>query len=138
LVEKAKVRIEETIQSFDAYKIDAQKVINYVEKTFDYLSEYKEYMDNVVKKLQDKPKMKVKTAIEKVYKDTIVNLPKEVAKDVLLNKKELYKTVYSKAVKWYNFYSDIEDIYDLTKKMTLHPFNEVQKKLSTLPFYTSI
>ncbi|MFX0035806.1 MAG: hypothetical protein ACFE9I_09215 [Candidatus Hermodarchaeota archaeon] len=138
LVDKAKVRIEETIQSFDAYKIDAQKVINYVEKTFDYLSEYKEYMDNVVKKLQDKPKMKVKTAIEKVYKDTIVNLPKEVAKDVLLNKKELYKTVYSKAVKWYNFYSDIEDIYDLTKKMTLHPFNEVQKKLSTLPFYTSI
>ncbi|MFX1597159.1 MAG: hypothetical protein ACFFBK_13970 [Promethearchaeota archaeon] len=138
LVDKAKVRIEETIQSFDAYKIDAQKMINYTEKTFDYLSEYKEYMDNVMNMLQDKPKMKVKTAIEKAYKETIKNMPKDIAKDVLLDKKAIYKTVYGKAVKWYSIYSDIEDIYELTRKMVLHPFNEIQKKLSTLPFYTSI
>ncbi len=137
LIDKAKERIEETIHSFDVSKIEAQKVINYTEKTFDYLSEYKDYMDNVVKKLQDKPKMKVKTALEKVFKEAIANMPKEVAKDVLLNKKVILKLVYGKAVKWFNIYSSIEDVNELTNKMYLHPFNEIQKKLSTLPFYTS-
>ncbi len=137
LVDKAKERIGETIQSFDASKIDAQKVVDYVEKTFEYLSEYKEYMDNVVKKLQDNPKMKVKTAIEKVFKETMANMPKDVAKDVLLNKKAMLKIVFGKTVKWYNIYSDTKDVYELTKKMVLHPFNEIQKKFSTLPFYTS-
>lgn len=137
LVDKAKQRIEETIQSFDSSKIDAQKVVDYAEKTFDYLSEYKDYMDDVVKKLQFKPKMKVKTAIEKVFKDTMANLPKDVAKDVFLNKKTILKTVYGKAIKWYGIYSDTTDVHELTKKMVLHPFNEIQKKFSTLPFYTS-
>ncbi len=137
LVDKAKERIGETIQSFDASKIDAQKVVDYVEKTFEYLSEYKKYMDNVVKKLQDNPKMKVKTAIEKVFKETMSNMPKDVPKDVLLNKKAMLKNVFGKAEKWYNIYSDTKDVYELTKKMVLHPFNEIQKKLSTLPFYTS-
>ena len=137
LVDKAKERIGETIQGFDASKIDAQKVVDYAEKTFDYLSEYKVYMDNVLKKLQDKPKMKVKTAIEKVFKETMANMPKDVAKDVLLNKKAMLKIVFGKTLKWYNIYSDTKDVYELTKKMVLHPFNEIQKKLSTLPFYTS-
>lgn len=137
LVDKAKQRIGETIQGFDASKIDAQKVVDYAEKTFDYLSEYKVYMDIVLKKLQDKPKMKVKTAIEKVFKETMANMPKDVAKDVLLNKKAMLKIVFGKTVKWYNIYSDTKDVYELTKKMVLHPFNEIQKKLSTLPFYTS-
>ncbi|MFW9825280.1 MAG: hypothetical protein ACFFE4_20225, partial [Candidatus Thorarchaeota archaeon] len=47
LVGMAKQRIEETFQSFDAGKIDAQKAIDYAESILDYLSEYKEYMDNV-------------------------------------------------------------------------------------------
>jgi len=81
--------------------------------------------------------MKVKTAIEKVFKETMANMPKDVAKDVLLNKKAMLKTVFGKAVKWYSIYSDTEDVYELTKKMVLHPFNEIQKKLSTLPFYIS-
>ena len=137
LVDKAKERIGDTFQIFDANKINAQKVIDYVENTFDYLSEYKDYMDKIVKKLQDKPKIKVKTAIEKVFKETMANMPKDVAKDVLLNKKATLKTVFGKAVKWYSIYSDTKDVYELTKKMVLHPFNEIQKKLSTLPFYTS-
>jgi hypothetical protein len=136
IVEKAKERIEETIQDFDVSKIEAQKVIEYTEKTFDYLSEYKDYMDNVVKKLQDKPKMKVKTALEKVYKEKMTVLPKNVAKDVLLHKKATLKAVFGKAVKWYNHYSGFENVNEVTKKMILHPFNEIQKKLSTLPFYT--
>ncbi|MFW9820380.1 MAG: hypothetical protein ACFFE5_12285 [Candidatus Thorarchaeota archaeon] len=136
LVEKAKNRIEETIQSFDVSKIEAQKVIEYTEKTFDYLSEYKDYIDSLVIKLQDKPKMKVKNALEKVFKETMGNMPKEVAKDVLLHKKATLKIVYGKATKWYNFYSDLEDVNEFTKKMFLHPFNEIQKKFSTLPFYT--
>jgi hypothetical protein len=136
LVEKAHERIEETNQSFDVSKIEAQRVIEYTERTFDYLSEYKDFMDNVVKKLQDEPKTKVKTALEKTFKETIKNMPKDVAKDVLLNKKATLKNVFEKAVKWYNFYSGIEDVNKLTKKMFLHPFNEIQKKLSTLPFYT--
>ncbi len=137
LVDKAKERIEETFQSFDVNKIDAQKVVDYAEKTFSYLSEYKDYMDNVVLKLQANPKMKVKTAIEKVYKDTLGNIPKNVAQDVLLNKKATLKIVFGKSVEWYNIYSDMEDVMELTKKMVLHPFNEIQKKLSTLPFYAS-
>lgn len=137
LVEKAKERIEETIHSFDVNKIEALKVIDYTEKTFDYISEYKDYMDNVVKKLQNKPKMKVKTALEKVFKEAMTNIPKDVAKDVLISKKATLKNVFGKAVKWYNFYSGIEDVNELTKTMFLHPFNEIQKKLGTLPFYTS-
>ncbi|MFW9999251.1 MAG: hypothetical protein ACFE9Q_12725 [Candidatus Hodarchaeota archaeon] len=136
LVDKAKERIEKTFQSFDVNIIDAQKVVDYVDKTFDYLSEYKDYMDNVIKKLQSNPKLKVKTAIEKVYKDTLGNMPKNVAKDVLFDKKTMLKTIFGKSVKWYNIYSDTEDVMELTKKMVLHPFNEIQKKISTLPFYT--
>jgi len=137
LVDKAKERIEETIQSFDVSKIDTQKIVIYVEKTLNYLSEYKDFMDEVVKKLQGKPKMKVKTAIEKVFKETMAKLPKNVPKDVLLDKKTTLKIVSGKAIKWYTIYSDTEDIYKLTKKMVLHPFNEIQGKLSTLPFYSS-
>ena len=137
LVDKAKKRIEETFKSFDVNKIDAQKVIDYVEKTFDYLSEYKEFMYDVVKKLQDKPKMKVKTAIDKVFKETMANIPKDVAKDVLFNRKAMLKKVFEKAVKWYSIYSDTKDVLELYKKMVLHPFNKIQKKLSTLPFYDS-
>jgi len=136
LVDKAKERIEESIQSFDVSRIEAQKIIDYAEETFDYILEYKDYIDGVVKKLQDKPKMKVKTAIEKIFKDTMANLPKDIAKDVLLNKKATLKTVYEKAVDWYSIYSDTEDVTELTKKMTLHPFTEIQKKLGTLPFYS--
>jgi hypothetical protein len=135
LVDKAKERIDETIQSFDVSRIEAQKVITYVEKTFEYLSEYKNYMDDVAKKLQDKPKMKVKPALEKVFKESMTKLPKNIAKDALLNKKTMLKNVFGKAQKWFNIYSDIEDVNELTKKMVLHPFNEIQKKLRTLPFY---
>jgi len=137
LVDKAKERIEATFQSFDVNKIDAQKVVDFAEKTFSYLSEYKDYMDNVVIKLQANPKMKVKTAIEKVYKDSLGKIPKNVAKDVLLNKKVMLKTVLGKSVKWYSIYADTDNELELTKKMVLHPFNEIQKKLSTLPFYAS-
>lgn len=137
LVDKAKERIGETFQSFDSNKIDAQKVVDYVENTCDYLSEYKDYMDCVAKKLQDKPKMKVKTAIEKVFKETMANMPKDVAKDVLLNKKAMLKTVFGKAVKLYSIYSDTKDVLELAKKMVLHPFTTIQNKLSTLPFYAS-
>ncbi|MFX1428020.1 MAG: hypothetical protein ACFFBE_16325 [Promethearchaeota archaeon] len=137
VVGKARERIEETFQSFDAGKIDAQKVVDSAERILDYLSEYQDYMDRVVKKIQDKPKMKVKIALEKVYKESMSNIAKDVAKDSFLNKKTMIKTVYGKAVKWYNIYSNIEDVSNLTKKMALHPFNEIQKKLSTLPFYTS-
>jgi len=137
LIDKAKERIEETFQSFDAKKIDAQKVVDYVENTFDYLSEYKDYMDNVDIKLQGNRKMKVKTAIEKVFKESMANMPKDVAKDVLLYKKAMLKTVFGKAVKWYSIYSDTKDVLELTKKMVLHPFITIQNKLSTLPFYAS-
>ncbi len=137
LVDKAKERIEATFQSFDVNKIDAQKVVDYAVKTLDYLSEYKDYIDNVVIKLQANPKMKVKTAIEKVYKDSLGNIPKIVSKDILLNKKTMLKIVFEKSVKWYSIYSDEENDLELTKKMVLHPFTEIQKKLSTLPFYTS-
>ncbi|KKK42918.1 MAG: hypothetical protein Lokiarch_31280 [Candidatus Lokiarchaeum sp. GC14_75] len=137
LIDKAKKRIGETFQSFDVNKIDAQKVVNYAENILDYLNEYKNYMDNVIKKLQDNRKMKVKTAIGKVFKESMVNMPKDVAKDVLLNKKARLKIVSEKAVKWYNIYSDTRDVFELTKQMGLHPFKEIQKKLSTLPFYPS-
>jgi hypothetical protein len=137
LVDKANERIGETFQSFDAGKIDAEKIVDFVENTCDYLSEYKDYMDCVVTKLQNKPKMKVKTGLEKVFKETIANMPKDVAKDVLLNKKATLKTVFEKAVEWYSIYSDTNDVLELTKRMVLHPFNEIQRKLSTLPFYAS-
>ena len=137
LVDKAKERIGKTFKSFDVNKIDALKVVDHAENILDYLSEYVDYMNNVVKKLQDKPKMKVKTAIDKFFKESMANMPKDVAKDVLLNKKAMLKTVSDKAVNWYNIYSDTKDIFELTKKMGLHPFNEIQKKLSTLPFYAS-
>jgi hypothetical protein len=134
LVDKAKEGIEETIQSFNASKIKAQIVVKYAEKTFSFLSEYKDYMDKVVKRLQDKHKMKVKRATEKVIKETMANMQKDVAKDVLLNKKTNIKNVFGKAVKWYAIYSDKEDVYNLTKKMFLHSFNEIHKKFNTLPF----
>ncbi|MFX1376156.1 MAG: hypothetical protein ACFFA0_10110 [Promethearchaeota archaeon] len=137
LVDKARERIEETFQSFDAGKIDAQKVIDYADNILDYLSEYKDYMDKVIIKIQYKPKMKIKTAIDKVFKESIANLQKDIAKDVLLNKKAILNTVSDKAVKWYNIYSDTKDALELTKKMILHPFGEIQKKLNTLPFYAS-
>ena len=137
LVDKAKERIGELFQSFDAGKIDAQKVVDYVENTCNYVSEYKGYMDFVVKKLQDKPKMKVKTAIEKVFKETMSNMPKNIAKDALLNKKAMLKTVFGEAVECYSLYSNTKDALELTKKMVLHPFKTIQNKLSTLPFYAS-
>jgi len=137
LVEKAKEKIEETFESFDVKKIDAQKVVDYAENILDYLSEYINYMDSVVNKLQNKPKMKVKTAIDKVFKESMANIQKDVAKDVLFNKKEILKTVSDKAVKWYNIYSNTKNTFELTKKMVLHPFTEIQKKLCTLPFYAS-
>ena len=137
LVDKAKERIEETFQSFDVNKIDAQKVVDYVANTCNYVSEYKDYMDCVVKKIQDKPKMKVKTAIDKVFKETMNNLPKDIAKNTLLNKKAMLKTVFGEAVECYSIYSDTKDTLELTKKMVLHPFKTIQNKLSTLPFYAS-
>jgi len=137
LVEKAREKIEETFESFDVNKIDAQKVVDYAENILDYLSEYKNYMDCVVQKLQNKPKMKVKTAIDKVLKESMANIQKDVAKDVFLNKKEVLKTVSDKAVKWYKIYSDTKNTFELTKKMVLHPFTEIQKNLCTLPFYAS-
>jgi hypothetical protein len=137
IIDKAKERIEETFQSFDAKKIDAQKVVDSVENTCDYLSEYADYIDCVVKKLQDKPKMKVKTAIEKVFKETMVIMPKDIAKDILLNKKAMLKTVFGEAMQCYNIYSDTKDASELTKKMVLHPFKTIQNKLSALPFYAS-
>ncbi len=137
LVDNSRKRIEETFQSFDVGKIDAQKVVDYVDNILAYLSEYKDYMDNVIIKIQNKPKIKVKTAIDKVFKESMVNMPKDIAKDVLLNKKAMLKTVFDKAVKWYKIYSDTKDVLELTKKMVIHPFNEIQKKLYTLPFYDS-
>ncbi len=135
LVDKAKERIGETFKSFDANKINAQKVIDYVENMFDYLSVYKEYMDKLVKKLQDKPKINVKTAIEKVFKETMTNMPRDVPKNVFLNKKVMLKTAFGEAVGCYGIYSDTKDSLELTKKMFLHPFKTIQNKLSTLPFY---
>jgi hypothetical protein len=138
LIDKAKERIEETFQSFDAGRIDAQKVVDYSENLLDYLSEYKVYMDSVVIKLRDKPKMKVKTAIDKVFKESMANLPKDVAKDVLLNKRAMLNNVSDMAVQWYNIYSNTKNVLELTNKMVLHPFNEIQKNLGSLPFYASI
>ncbi len=135
LVDKAKERIEETFQSFDAGKIDAQKVVKYAENILDYLSEYKDYMDNVIIKIQNKPKMKIKTAIDKVFKESMANMPKDVSKDILLDKKVMLKSVSEEAVNCYKIYSDMKDGFEITKKMVLHPFNEIQKKLRTLPFY---
>lgn len=135
LVDKAKERIEETFQSFDVGKIDAQKVVDYAENILDYLSDYKDYMDSVIIKIQNKPKMKVKTAMDKVFKESMVNMPKDVSKDILLNKKAMLKTVYEKAIPWHKIYSDTKNVLELINKMVLHPFNEIEKKLSTLPFY---
>jgi len=137
LVDKAKERIGETFKSFDVNKIEAQKVIDYAENSLDCLSEYEDYVDCMVKKLQDNPKMKVKTAITEVFKEFITNLPKTLSKEQFLNKKVILKSVSEKAVKLYNFYSDTNDSFELTKKMGLHPFNEIKEKLSTLPFYAS-
>ena len=137
LVDKAKERIEETFQSFDVNKIDAQKVIDSVEDIMAYLSEYKDFMDKVVLKIQIKPKMKVKTAIDKVLKESMTNMPKDVSKDILLNKKTMLNTVSDQAVKWYKIYSDTKDVLELTKKMLLHPINEIQRNLRSLPFYDS-
>ena len=138
LLDKARERIEETFQSFDVRKIDAEMIVDYAEKKFNYLSEYKDYMDNVVKKLQDNPKMNGKTAIEKVFKEAMANMPKNCTKDVLLDKKAMLKKIFGKAEKWYNIYSDTKDLFEFGNNMVLHPFKKIQKKLSTLPFYTSI
>lgn len=135
LVTKAKVRIGETFESFDINKIEALKVVDHTENILDYLGEYKDYMDKLVKKLQDKPKMNVKTAIDRVFKESIGNLPKAVAKEDFLKKKAILKTVCDKTKECYHNYADEKDIIELTKKMGLHPFNEIQNKLSTLSFY---
>ncbi|MFX1280415.1 MAG: hypothetical protein ACFFA3_13485 [Promethearchaeota archaeon] len=137
LVRRAKEKIEETFQSFDVGKIDAQKVVKSAESILDYLSEYQDYMNKVVKKIQEKPKMKLKTAIEKVLKESTSEISKEIAKDAFLNRKSMLKKVYGKAIKWYDIYSGTEDVLTLAQKMILHPFNEIHKKLSTLPFYNS-
>jgi len=137
LVDNARERIGETFQSFDVGKIDAQKVVDYADNILTYLSEYKDYMDKVIIKIQNKPKLKVKSAIDKVFKESMNNMSKDIAKDVLLNKKAMLKTVSDQAVKWYNIYSDTKEVLELTKKMVLHPFNEIQKNLSTLSFYDS-
>ena len=138
LVDKAKERIEETFQSFDVNKIDALKVIDSTEDIMAYLAEYKDFMDIVVIKIQNKPKMKVKTAIDKVIKESMANMPKDVSKDILLNKKAMLNTVSDQALEWYKIYSDTKDVLKLTKKMLLHPINEIQKNLRSLPFYDSI
>ena len=138
LVDKAKERIEETFQSFDVNKIDALKVIDSTEDIMAYLAEYKDFMDIVVIKIQNKPKMKVKTAIDKVIKESMANMPKDVSKDILLNKKAMLNTVSDQALEWYKIYSDTKDVLELTKKMLLHPINEIQKNLRSLPFYDSI
>jgi hypothetical protein len=135
LIIKAKERIEETFQSFDVNKIDAQKTVGHAENILSYLSEYKDFMDSVVKTIEIKPKMKVKTALDKVSKESLGNLPKDIAKEVLLNRKALLKTVSEKAAQWYKIYSDTKDPFVLIKKMGLHPFSEIQKMLKTLPFY---
>jgi hypothetical protein len=133
--ENAKKRIEETFQSFDVNKIDAQKAIDNTENILDYLSEYKDYMDKVTLKIHSKPKMKVKTAIDKVFKDIMSEMPKDISKDVLLNKKSMLNNVTDKVMKCCSIYKDTGDVFDLTKKMVLHPFNEIQSELSDLPFY---
>jgi hypothetical protein len=135
LITKAKDRIEETFQSFDVNKKDAQKTVGNAENILSYLSEYKDFMDSVVKTIEIKPKMKVKTALDKVSKESLGNLPKDIAKEVLLNKKTVLKVVSQKAAQWYKQYSDTKDPFVLIKKMSLHPFNEIQKMLKTLPFY---
>ena len=137
LVDKAMVRIGETYKSFEVNKIEAQKVIDYAENSLDCLSEYEDYVDCMVKKLQDNPKMKVKTAIDKVFKESISNLPKTLSKEDFLRKKVILKRMSDKAIKLYNFYSDTSDTPELIKKMGLHPFSEIKEKLSTLPFYAS-
>ncbi|MFW9896233.1 MAG: hypothetical protein ACFFD7_10550, partial [Candidatus Thorarchaeota archaeon] len=112
----------------------------YAESILDYLSEYKEYMDNVIIKLHDRPKIEVKVAIDKVLKESISNIPKDISKDILLNKKAMLNIVSDKAKEWYNFYSDkkvAKDALKLTSKMVLHPFKEIQDKLNNLPFYNS-
>lgn len=43
--------------------------------------------------------------------------------------------VSDKAVNCYKIYSGMKEPFEITKKMVLHPFNEIQKKLRTLPFY---
>ncbi len=135
LVDKAKERIEETFQSFDVNKIDAQKVVDYADNILAYLSEYKDYMDNVNIKIQAKPKMKVKTAIDKVFKESMANLPRHVTKDILINEKEMLKIVSERASNFYKIYSGMKEPFEITKKMVLHPFTEIQKNLRTLPFY---
>lgn len=137
LIDKARERIEKTFQSFDVNKIDAQKTVDYAESFLSYLSEYKDFVDSVVKAIEIKPKLKIKTALDKVSKESMANLPKDVAKDMLLNRKAILKTISEKAGEWYNIYSDTRDPFELIKKLSLHPFNEIQKKLSTLPFYNS-
>ena len=137
LIDKAKVRIGETYKSFEVNKIEAQKAIDYAENILNCLGEYKDYVECLDRKLQDNPKMKVKTAINKVLKESIANLPKNVSKEEFLNKKIILKTVSDKAVNLYNIYSDTKDVFELTKKMGIHPFNEIKEKLSTLPFYLS-
>jgi CRISPR/Cas system-associated endonuclease Cas1 len=82
--------------------------------------------------------MKVKTAIDKVIKESMANMPKDVSKDILLNKKAMLNTVSDQALEWYKIYSDTKDVLELTKKMLLHPINEIQKNLRSLPFYDSI
>jgi len=53
-------------------------------------------MDSIVIKLHNKSKLNAKTAIEKVYKETMGNMSKDVTKDVLLNKMVTLKIVFKK------------------------------------------
>jgi hypothetical protein len=137
LINKANERIEETYESFDINKIEAQKVVKNTEYILEYLSDYKEYMDKLINKLKEKPSLKIKSTLGKIHKESIANLPKSITKEMLLDKKEVLKIVFTKTEEFYNFYSETEDVFELTKKMGLHPFTEIQRELSTLPFYRS-
>lgn len=134
LVRKAKERIDQAYESFDINKKEAQKIVTNVETILEYLGEYKLYMDKLVEKLQIDPKIKIKTAIDKVFKESISNLPKQ-SKKIFQDKKIILKKVYDKSIDSYNRFSEIGDIFELTKQMSLDPFNEIREKLSNLPFY---
>ena len=136
LINKANERIEETYESFDINKKEAQQVVKNAEFILQYLTEYKEYLDELNNRLKEKPSLKIKSTLGKIHKESMASLPKGITKEMLLDKKELLKLVSTKTEEFYGIYSDTEDVFELTKKMGLHPFNEIQKELNTLPFYS--